>query len=173
MGANTQRWDFVLARRITPGCSGRWWIKCQATYGSAPPLNRDVRGMIRRVILLVALLVPLVSCAPTDQNGAAPEHAVLVHFAYGSRDLGPMFALEDQLERAINEARVGEYDGNEIAVDGSDATLYMYGPDADRLFAVVKPILESAAFMRGAKVVLRYGEATDPSAKESEVVLGR
>lgn len=31
------------AKRLTTGCGGRWWIKCQGTRFSAPPLNRDVR----------------------------------------------------------------------------------------------------------------------------------
>jgi hypothetical protein len=87
----------------------------------------------------------------------APEHAVLVRFAYGSTDLSRLFALEEQLERAIAAAAVGEYDGNEVATDGSDARLYMYGPDADALFAAVRPALEAAPFMRGAQVTLRYG----------------
>ncbi len=81
----------------------------------------------------------------------AAEHAVIVSFAYGgSTDLQPLFVLEEKLESGIAAARVGEYDGNEIAVDGSDGTLYMYGPDADKLFEVVRPILENSSFMRGA-----------------------
>lgn len=72
-----------------------------------------------------------------------------------------MFDLEEKLENAITYAQAGEYDGNEISVDGSDGSLYMYGPDADRLFSVARPILEPATFMRGAKVTLRYGPQKD------------
>ena len=36
------RYLSVCASRLTTGCSGRSGIKCQGTYGSAPPLNRDV-----------------------------------------------------------------------------------------------------------------------------------
>jgi hypothetical protein len=43
-----------------------------------------------------------------------PEHAVIVHFQYGSTDLGALLQLEDQLETAIADADAGEYDGNEI-----------------------------------------------------------
>jgi hypothetical protein len=78
-------------------------------------------------------------------------------FAHGSTDLSRLSALEEKLETAIATAQVGEYDGNEVAVDGSDGRLYMYGPDANQLFAVVKPILESSSFMRGAKATVRYG----------------
>jgi hypothetical protein len=47
----------------------------------------------------------------------------------------------------------------------------MYGPDADRLFEAVRPVLESAGFMRGARVRLRYGPPED-GVREREVVLG-
>ena len=91
----------------------------------------------------------------------APEHAVIVHFAYGSTDLGRLFELEDRLESAISAAGVGEYDGHELAVDGSDGYLYMYGPDADKLFEVIRPILKRTSFMSGAEVRKRYGPPSD------------
>lgn len=87
----------------------------------------------------------------------ASEHAVIVSFRYGSTDLSRLFALEDRLERAIDAARAGEFDGNEVAADGSHGTLYMYGADADALFAAVRSVLESTDFMKGASVRLRYG----------------
>ena len=59
-----------------------------------------------------------------------------------------------------------------MAADGSDGFLYMYGPDADRLFAAVRPVLEGADFMRGARVTLRYGPPED-GVPEREVVLDR
>jgi hypothetical protein len=91
----------------------------------------------------------------------APDQAVIVHFDYGSTDLKPIFELEEQLMAAIAKANVGELDGNEVATDGSDGYLYMYGPDADVLFAAVRPVLEQCAFMRGARVRVRYGPPAD------------
>jgi len=87
------------------------------------------------------------------------EQAVIVYFAYGSTDLDRLFALEEELRAAIADAGAGEYDGNEIAHDGSDGTLFMSGPDADRLFHVVEPILRTAPFMKGARLKRRYGAA--------------
>ena len=69
------------------------------------------------------------------------EHAVIVYFEYAADSLEPLYDLEEQLEAAIAAAGVGEFDGNEIAVDLSDGSLYMYGPDADALFAVARPLL--------------------------------
>jgi hypothetical protein len=63
--------------------------------------------------------------------------AVIVHFEYGREHWSTFFQFEKEFEDAISNAAVGEYDGNELAVDGSDGSMYMYGPDADKLFAFV------------------------------------
>ena len=100
------------------------------------------------------------------------EHAVIVHFQYGSTNLDRLFAAEHQLEAAINEARAGELDGHEIAVDGSDGFFYMYGPDADRLFAAVEPVLATVPFMNGATVTRRYGPP-GPGVKKTVTTIAR
>ena len=102
-------------------------------------------------------------------NAESPEHAVIVHFQYGSTDLSRLFALEEKLEAAITAAGVGEYDGNEVAVSGADGYLYMYGPNADQLFKVVRPILQATDFMSAAEVRLRYGPPSDAS--EERVII--
>lgn len=119
----------------------------------------------------MGLLDRILGRKKSEPPSPPPEHAVLVLFAYGSTELSPLFALEERLETAIATAGVGELDGNEIATDGSDGTLYMYGSDADALFAVVRPVLESTDFMRGARVRLRYGPPAE-GVRELEVVLG-
>ena len=95
------------------------------------------------------------------------ENAVIVRFDYGSTDLDPLFELEEALEDAIEAAKVGEFDGNEIAESGSDGLFYMYGPDADALFAVIRPILADATCIRNAVATLRYG-APDEDARQVE-----
>lgn len=107
-------------------------------------------------LFMLATLSPP-SWAAQEISSIAPEHAVIVHFNYGSTNLQPLFALEEQIEQAIAAADAGEFDGDEIAIDGSDGSLYMYGPDADKLFEIVKPLLESVNFMHGAKAIKRYG----------------
>ncbi|MCJ0975642.1 hypothetical protein MST27_19930 [Pseudomonas sp. PS1] len=86
------------------------------------------------------------------------EQAVIVKFSYGLDSIKEIFDLEDLLESAIESAGVGGFDGDEIAVDLSDGYLYMYGPDANAVYAVVEPILKSASFMKSAQVTLVYGE---------------
>ena len=99
------------------------------------------------------------------------EHAVIVNLNRPIGDLQSLYSLEDRLVEAIEQAGVGEFDGNEVAIDLSHGTLFMYGADADALFSVVKPILRKTAFMAGVEVVLRYGEAADLSAREVRMTI--
>ena len=101
----------------------------------------------------------------SGQSGAVAEHALLVYITSLPADAG-VDEIEDPLIEAIEAAAVGEFDGNEIGPDG--AVLYMYGPDADALFAAVEPILRTAPLGPGSHAVKRYGE---PGASESRVEL--
>jgi len=72
----------------------------------------------------------------------SPDQAVIVHVPLSDRANGTqeefahLTALEEKMEEAIATAGVGEFDGNEFGQ--GDFTYFMYGPDADRLFAVVE-----------------------------------
>jgi hypothetical protein len=89
------------------------------------------------------------------------EQAVIVQFNYGQTDLNPLYELEDALIAAIEAADAGEFDGNEVAMDGSDGSLYMYGPDADKLFEAVRPVLAAATCIKNAVATIRYGPPED------------
>lgn len=104
----------------------------------------------------------------------SPDHAVIVHFKLSDDEHGTVeeresvFALEDQLERAIEGVAAGEFDGNEFG--GGEAVLYAYGPDADALFAAMEAPLRAFP-NRPAFAILRYGEATDATAPERRVAI--
>ena len=68
--------------------------------------------------------------------------------------------------RAAEEA--GVYRGS--AVDLSDGSLYMYGPDAEALFAVVRPILAGAECLRNTRVTLRFGPPEDDTLERVEAL---
>ena len=106
-----------------------------------------------------------------NKSSTEPEQAVIVHFEAGSPYQSRLFALEDRLEQVIASTGTGELDGNEIATDGSDGYLYMYGPDADALFTAVRPTLDAVDFMKGARVMLRYGPPEE-GVEQVEIVLG-
>ncbi len=99
------------------------------------------------------------------------DHAVIVRFNYPEKNLRDLFNLEDRLEDELTVSGDGECDGHELAPHG-DATLFLYGPDADRLFAKVRPILQETPFLRGAVVRLRYGPPED-GVREERVILGK
>jgi len=111
------------------------------------------------------------SASRTDPPEAAvtAEHSVIVYL----KDIGfdEMVAIEEPLEAAINDAEVGEYDGNEIALDGSEAILFAYGPDADALWDVMRPIIVRALPNPGSYAIKRYGAVDDTSAREVRVEL--
>jgi hypothetical protein len=89
-----------------------------------------------------------------------PEHAVIAHYRlsdgqYGSRaEREAVFDAERSMATAVEEAGVGEVDGNEFG--GGEAVLYAYGADAEALFKVMEPTLRGLAF-RPAYVRLRRG----------------
>ena len=103
------------------------------------------------------------------------EHAVIAYMklsdgGFGSEvEVARYFELEDNLEAVINDAGVGEFDGNEVG-EGF-FTLYMYGPDADKLAEVVLPVLERSGPPAGSYVLKRYGDAEDLTAREEKVLL--
>jgi hypothetical protein len=126
-----------------------------------------------RLLLALAALLSIGTSASTAAEAGKHEEAVIVHFDYGRKDWSRFFEFEKALEEAIARANVGEYDGNELAVDGSDGSMYMYGADADKLFAVVKPHLLAASFLRNIVVTLRYGAVTDTAARQKRIELRR
>lgn len=99
------------------------------------------------------------------------EQAVIVHLdckgppdhIYEQYDLA---TIEDRLIKVIKHAQLGEFDGNEMAPD--EATLYMYGPDAEKLFAGIESTLREYPLCQGARVEIRRG---GPGASMREVRL--
>jgi hypothetical protein len=90
-------------------------------------------------------------------KGGSPAHEVEVFFAYGSTNFQYVYALGDQIQIAIAEAKVGEYDGHAVTADGSEGRYFVYGPDAEAIFQAIAPVLAASPLMRGATVTLRYG----------------
>jgi hypothetical protein len=85
------------------------------------------------------------------------DHAVIIYFSYGMDSLEPLHTLGFELERIIESADAGRYDGHEIAMDDTEGSYYMYGPNAEKLFKAVKPALENIPWMKGARALLLFG----------------
>src|SRR5262249_42745499 len=99
----------------------------------------------------------------SPEPSSAQTQAVLVHLVGYTHDLT---TLEDQLIEVIEAGALGEFDGNEVRP--AMTTLFMYGPDAERLFAGIESTLRASPFCRNARVVVRRG---GPGADQREVRL--
>jgi len=75
--------------------------------------------------------------------------------------------LEDKISSALEEADFGELDGDEYG--GGECTIYIYGPDADRLFAIIRPFLASELKAYKGYAIKQYGEPDDLNAREVRV----
>lgn len=64
-------------------------------------------------------------------------------------------ALEEAIESALREHRSGELEGHDLR-DGV-WTLYLYGPDAERIFESVEELLRSARLDPSSHAILRFG----------------
>lgn len=92
------------------------------------------------------------------------EEAVVVYLKGApspeEREAESLEGIEADLQRVLAEKQLGEYDGNQVGEGG--ATLFMYGPSADRLFAGVEPTLRTHALCRNALVRIRPGPPGTP-----------
>jgi hypothetical protein len=89
------------------------------------------------------------------------EQAVIVKFEYNATGMGALTELQDRLSAAFESAGDGEYDGNDLALDLSEVSLYFYGSNAEAVFEVAKKVLESAECVHNAVATLRYGPPED------------
>jgi len=116
----------------------------------------------------LALIVMMISIFGARPAQAAEEQAVIVHFEH-TGDWADFFEWEPKIEKAVKGSHAGDYDGNELAVNGSDGKIYMYGPSADQLLMVARPYLQAATFLKNKMATLRYGDAKDPHAREVNI----
>jgi hypothetical protein len=96
-----------------------------------------------------------------ERQASEPEqHAVLLHLRLAGvwpaeGEAARFHELQDRLMEAIDRAGVGELDGDEFGE--GECVVYMYGPNADRLWAAFAPVLKGEPLARGGFAVLRYG----------------
>ena len=139
---------------------------------------RDVRDvalaadeLLRKVAearLDVAALQALKERRAEELREVTASHAVILHLVPGEAfDLGEVEAGLD----AVADKLGAEYDGNELATDGSEARFFLYGEDADALFKAAAPGVQRAAIMPGSYAIKRFGDASDPSAREERIKL--
>lgn len=101
------------------------------------------------------------------------QQAVIVHLrlsddGFGSdEDRSAIWTLEEEIENAVAEASAGELDGDEFGQ--GECVLFLYGPDADRVFAVIEPLLKSTRIASGGFAEKQYGDVSDLDLRTSRV----
>jgi len=101
------------------------------------------------------------------------SHAVILHLKlqggqFGSeRERDAIHEMTDRLEAAIIAADAGEFDGDEFG--GNGCTVYMYGPDAEKLYAAIRPVLDDWPQLAGGYAIKRFGP---PGAREQRIDFG-
>lgn len=85
------------------------------------------------------------------------EHLV-IDFRHGIRDVIPYSEFISKCRIAMAERGIGEYLGDDMAIDGGDAEAVFSGQSSKELFAFIKQDLCALPFMKGAKVTFVFGE---------------
>ena len=96
--------------------------------------------------------------ASQKKNEPAPSgHSIVIRFRFGQHNLDPISYLEGRINAALRNRSLGAYAGCKMEDDYSHGFLYLHGPNADELFAAIRPELEKNALMDRAEIRLRYG----------------
>ncbi len=98
------------------------------------------------------------------------EQSVIIwFFHYEFEELDELIDLQEKLGQLLADNGLGRCDGNEIACEGTDGSLYFYGPSAEKIFAAIKPLLQEIDWMRGAMATLSFGSSRNAKRIEVEI----
>lgn len=87
---------------------------------------------------------------------------------YGTEETRAEFRrFERTLDSALESAGAGEVDGHEIG--NAEGVIWMYGPDADQLFAAIEPMLAQCP-LPVKHALLRHGDVDDPATTRRRIV---
>ena len=101
------------------------------------------------------------------------SQAVIVHLPLSNDGFGSdadhtaLWALQDVIESAVSAAAVGDLDGDEWGE--GECVLYLYGDDADRLFAVIEPLLNASPAAARGYAIKQYGDIREIDLRTARV----
>ena len=112
---------------------------------------------IKAVMKLLKKLLPSNGIDPTKPA----DEWIAVYFKLSNGEYGTeeerdsIHRFTDKLSEIISESGMGIFDGDEFG--NGEGGLFMYGPNADRLFNVVEPSLRGWKPLEGGYAIKRYG----------------
>ncbi|TKC86844.1 hypothetical protein FAZ69_19585 [Trinickia terrae] len=113
--------------------------------------QRKIRSVAIRFGLSFLSLVSATSSNATDGVGEETQVAIVV--GYHDRNLASLHQLEDELDAVARAAHTGELDGDEVALDGSQVSIYMTARQVDLLIKTIRPVLKAHEFSRNARII--------------------
>jgi hypothetical protein len=127
--------------------------------------------LFAHLLVLFSFAICLIGSSNALAANAPIQQALIISIPLSdgrpeSAEVQLVYKLESELTKAIERSRAGEYDGNEILA--KMFTMYAYGPSADKLFDVARPILAKYQLPAGSRAVKRYG---DRGAREERIPL--
>jgi len=99
------------------------------------------------------------------------QHLIL-YFRHDVRDLIPWCEFIETLRPELAQSGAGEFESDDMAIDGGDCEAIFRGPDVEALFEILRPQFQNLPFLRKptTKVELVFGELGS-SAETTVVVL--
>lgn len=96
------------------------------------------------------------------------QHLIL-YFEHGVEDVIPWCAFIEYIRPQLVASGVGEYESDDMAIDGSDCEAVFCGANVHALRAFLLPHLENLAFLRKptTKVELIFGELEHASERRT------
>lgn len=100
------------------------------------------------------------------------QHLVL-YFTHTIRDISPWCTFIESLRPQLANSGIGQFDSDDMAIDGGDCEAVFQGVDAEALFAFLLPHFQSLAFLQKptTKVKLVFG-ALDGTSRQQIFSLG-
>jgi hypothetical protein len=97
------------------------------------------------------------------------EHLVLL-FRHNIRDVIPYCQFIERVKPQLNEKQLGEYIGDDMAIDGGDAEAVFASSNVRALYEFLAPQLRQLPFMREAQVKLIFGPLEGDAAQQDHVL---
>jgi hypothetical protein len=96
------------------------------------------------------------------------QHLIL-YFEHGIEDIIPWSAFIEKLRPQLARIGAGEFESDDMAIDGGDCEAIFRGKDINELFAVLQPHFRSLPFLRKptTRVELVFGEIDDSSERRT------
>ena len=107
--------------------------------------------------------------APSKYDRSEEQSVIIWFFHYEFEELDELIDLQEKLGQLLVDNGLGRCDGNEIACEGTDGSLWFYGPSAEKIFTAIKPSLQEIDWMRGAVATLSFGSSRNARRIEIEI----